>query len=124
MDEGSPSFLNCLCSAGPVKPGAQCAPSLPPHNQLVCALSRHLGMPGPGGQGQTFPSLSLKAQGFPQGMVIATVRGRGEKHLAQCDLCPTRAGQSTSGPVVPAAPATSITHLFTLQTAGASREIT
>lgn len=79
-------------------------------------------MRGPGGQGQTFPSLSLKAQGFPRGMVMATVTGSG--HLAQCDLCPTRAEQSTSGPVVPAARTTSISHLPTLQTAGASGEIT
>lgn len=71
---------------------------LPPHSPHI-ALSRHLGMPGPGGQGQTFPWLSLKAQGFPRGVV--TVRASGG-HLAQC---PTRAGQSTSGPVVPAATA-------------------
>lgn len=117
MDEGGQSLLPQLlllswtCGAW----GSVYSVSLPAAS--LCAdcglpLSRHLGMRGPGGQGQTFPSLSLKAQGFPRGMVTATVTGGG--HLAQCDLCPTRADQSTSGPVVPAAPATSILHLPTL----------
>lgn len=61
MDEGGPFFPNCFCSAGPAEPGALSIPSFP--TASLCAgcglpLSRHLGMQGPGGQGQAFPSLS------------------------------------------------------------------
>lgn len=52
----------------------------PPSPQPACGLplSGHLGVQGPGGQGQTFPSLSWKVQGFPGGMVTATVTEGGD----------------------------------------------
>lgn len=79
MDESGASF-NCLCSAGPTEPGALRASSLPTASLCMgCGLelSRHLGMPGPCGRDQNSPLLCLKVQGFPQGMVTATV-GRGD----------------------------------------------
>lgn len=80
MDEGPSSFPNYLCSAGPTKPEALCTPPSPtasPPAGCGLELSRHLGMPGPGGWGQTFSSLSLKAQRSPQGMVTETAGGQG-----------------------------------------------
>lgn len=97
MDEGGPSFPNCLLSAGPSKPGLCLSPPSPqPHSRLASlCFEQTPGMPGPGGRGQTFPWLSLKAQGFPQGVVTATASGgylaqlgQAKAPLAQWSLLP------------------------------------
>lgn len=78
--------------------------SLPPHSQPVRRLwppiERAPGNARPWWAGPDLPLTVLEGPGVPSGYGHCNSNGGGG-HLAQCDLCPSRADQSTSGPSVP-----------------------
>lgn len=138
IDQGAPRppprIPTATAQLGIQKPGALrwgvlACPSLPTSRRWSCGpvTGRHLEMLGPGGRCQACPSLSSEPPGVP---ARCGCHSREGGHLARHNLCP-RWGklQPPPPPPVPTVALTVplaafISHLPTLRTAGASREIT